>query len=107
MTDADEFAIPLMAIVLAFGLALASFYVIYIAPTLLAEVLVDGTLSFALYRYIRGDDPAHWLVTAIRRSFLPFLATAVFLAIMGAAMAAYAPGAKSIGEVVHRAATTK
>lgn len=105
--DADELAIPLIAIVLAIGLAFASFYVIYIAPALLAEVLVDGALSYALYRYIRGDDPAHWLITSVRRTFLPFLATAVFLAVIGAAMSAYAPGARSIGEVVHRAPTTK
>lgn len=102
VADADEWTIPLVAIVLAAGLALASFYVIYIAPALFAEVLVDGALSVALYRYLRGDDPAHWLVTAIRRTALPFLATAVFLAVIGAVMSAYAPGARSIGEVVHR-----
>jgi hypothetical protein len=105
VADADELAIPLLAVFLAVGLALASFYVIYIAPALLAEVLVDGALSYALYRYIRGDDPAHWLATAVRRTILPFLATAVFLAIVGATMSAYAPGARSIGEVVHRAST--
>jgi hypothetical protein len=102
VADADEWTVPLVAIVLAAGLALASFYVIYIAPVLFAEVLVDGALSVALYRYLRGDDPAHWLVTAIRRTALPFLATAVFLAVIGALMSAYAPGARSIGEVVHR-----
>lgn len=105
--EADEFAIPLLAIVLAAGLALASFYVIYMAPVLFAEVLVDGALSYALYRYLRGDDPEHWLVTAVRRTILPFLATAVFLALVGAAMSAYAPGARSIGEVVHHTAASK
>lgn len=105
--DADEFSIPLLVIALALGLALASFYVIYIAPALLAEVLVDSALSYALYRYLRGDAPGHWLATAVRRTILPFLATACFLAIMGAAMSAYAPGARSIGEVVHRAAIAK
>lgn len=107
VAEADELAIPLLAVVLALGLALASFYVIYIAPALLAEVLVDGALSFALYRYMRGEDPAHWLATAVRRTILPFLATAVFLAIIGAAMSAYAPGARSIGEVIHRVSAAK
>lgn len=107
VAEADELAIPLLAVVLALGLALASFYVIYIAPALLAEVLVDGALSFALYRYMRGEDPAHWLATAVRRTIQPFLATAVFLAIIGVAMSAYAPGARSIGEVIHRVSAAK
>lgn len=34
---------------------------------------------------------------------LPFAATAIFRAIMGTAMAAYAPGARSLGEVLHSA----
>ncbi|PVE06733.1 hypothetical protein B472_10565 [Limnohabitans sp. Rim28] len=33
-------------------------------------------------------------------SLLPFMATAVFLMVVGAAMSAYAPGAKSIGQVL-------
>jgi hypothetical protein len=81
----------------------ASLYVIYIAPLLFAEVLVDGAISYALYRHLRGEDPHHWLVTAIRRSLLPFVATAVFMGIAGAGMGAYAPGALSIGEVVRHA----
>lgn len=99
--DVDEYTVPLLAVVLAVGLALASFYVIYIAPVFLAEVLVDSALSYALYRYLCGDSPSHWLATAVRRTFLPFLATAFFLAIAGASLGAYAPGARSIGEAVH------
>ncbi|WP_251140438.1 hypothetical protein [Rhodoferax sp. U11-2br] len=100
VADADELALPLMAVVLALGLALASLYVIYIAPALLAEVLVDGAFSYALYRYVRGDDPAHWLATAVRRTVLPFLATGVFLMVLGAALSAYAPGAHSMGDLL-------
>lgn len=103
--EADELAIPLLAVVMAVGLAFASLYVIYIAPALLAEVLVDGALSYALYRYVRGDDSEHWLATAVRRTVLPFIATAIFLAAAGAGMAAYAPGARSIGEVVRGGAS--
>jgi hypothetical protein len=101
--DADELAIPLVAIVFAIGLALASLYVIYIAPALLAEVLFDGALSYTLYRRLRKTDSRHWLSTAIRRTLLPFGLTVVFLAVVGAVMAAYAPGARSIGEVIHYA----
>ncbi len=105
--DADEFAIPLVAIALAIGIAIASLYVVYIAPVLFAEVLVDGALSYVLFRHLRGQDPQHWLFSAFRRTVLPFAATAVFLAAAGAAMAAYAPGAKSVGQVMKHANTQR
>ena len=105
IADVDELAIPLIAIALAIGLAVASFYVMYIAPVLFAELVVDGALSYALYRHLRREDYSHWLVTACRRTVLPFGATAIFLAVIGAAMSAYAPGARSVGEVVRHSST--
>jgi len=101
--EADELTVPLLAVALAVGLAMASLYVVYIAPVLFAEVLVDGALSYALFRYLRGHDPQHWLASTFRRTALPFAATALFLAGTGAAMSAYAPGAKSLGQVVEYA----
>ncbi len=100
---ADELAIPLLVVAFALGLALASLYVVYAAPILFAELLVDGALSWALYRRIKAADSPHWLESAVRRTALPFLLTGVFVAATGAAMAAYAPGAQSIGQVMqHR-----
>lgn len=103
--DADEFAIPLVAITLAVSIAVASLYVVYIAPILFAEVLVDGALSYVLFRHLRSQHSQHWLSSALRRTVLPFMATAVFLVAVGAAMAAFAPGAKSVGEVMMHAST--
>ena len=101
--EADELAIPLLAIALALGIALASLYVVYLAPILFAEVLVDGALSYALLRHLRGQEPLHWLLSTFRRTIVPFAATAVFLIAIGAAMESYAPGAKSVGEFVGHA----
>ena len=98
--DADELAIPLLVLLLALGLALASLWVVWTAPALLSEVLVDGALSFTLYRHLRRTQPRHWLTTAVRRTVMPFLLTAVFLAVAGGVLSAAAPGARSIGEVV-------
>lgn len=105
--QADEAAIPLAAIALAVGIAVASLYVVYIAPVLFAEVLVDGALSYALFRHLRGQDRQHWLASAFGRTIWPFTATAVFLMVVGAAMAAYAPGAKSVGQVVKHASAQR
>ena len=107
--DADELAIPLIVVGLVIGLALASFYVVYLAPSLLAELLFDGVLSFTLYRHLRGQDDSHWLHTAVRSTILPFGITAVFLAAVGWGMAIHAPGARSVGEVIvhHRMQSVK
>lgn len=98
--DADELAIPIIIVALAMGIALASLYVVYIAPVLFAELLVDGALSYALFRHLRGQDPQHWLASTFRRTAIPFLVTGVFLSATGAAMSVYAPGAASVGQVV-------
>jgi hypothetical protein len=98
--DADELAIPLVVIVLAAGLAIASFYVVYIAPVLFAELLVDGALSYALFRHLRSKDRPYWVTSALRHTLVPFVVTGVFLAAVGGAMSLYAPGAKSVGQVV-------
>lgn len=104
---ADELAIPLLVIVFALGLALASLYVVYAAPILFAELLVDGALSYALYRRIKAADSPHWIESAVRRTALPFVLTGIFVAATGAAMAAYAPGAHSIGQVIEHSALAR
>jgi len=103
--DADELAIPLIAVALAVGLALASLYVVYVAPTLFAELLFDSALSYTLYRRLRNADSSHWLGTAFRKTVLPFALTAVFLAIVGAALAAFAPGSHTLGQALHHNST--
>lgn len=101
---ADELAIPLIAVVFVAGMAVASLYVVYAAPTLFAELLVDGVLSYTLYRHLHKVETHFWLSTAFKRTIFPFLLTAIFLTISGAVMAHYAPGAKSVGEVIHYSA---
>ncbi len=98
--DADELAIPLIVVILAVGLAIASLYVVYIAPVLFAELLVDGALSYALFRHLRSEDRPHWVASALRHTLVPFMVTGVLLAAVGAGMSVYAPGAKSVGQVV-------
>lgn len=87
--DADELAIPL-----------ASLYVVYVAPVLLAEVVVDGAISYALYRRVKHQERRHWLRGVFRHTVRPFVATAVFLTGLGWGMVTYARGAQSIGQVM-------
>lgn len=104
VADADEFAIPLVVVMLAIGLALSSLYVVYAAPVLFAELLLDGALAATLYRRLRGLESRHWIETAVRRTAGPFLLTALFLLLCGAAMQWYAPQAHSLGGVLQHAA---
>jgi hypothetical protein len=99
--DADELAIPILVLVFVVGLALASLSIVYSAPALFAELLVDNVLSYALYRHLNKVETRYWLRTALTRTAIPFALTAVFLAMVGTALTHYAPGARSIGEAIH------
>jgi hypothetical protein len=101
--QADEFAIPLIVLLVLGGLLLSSLWVVYSAPVLFAELLIDGALSASLYRRLRGIESQHWLATAIRRTIWPFVLTALMLCAAGKAMQLYAPDAKSFGDVIRHA----
>lgn len=101
--EAEELAIPLVVIVLLGAALFSSLFVVYSAPLLFAELLVDGVLAASLYKRLRGVEKRHWLETAVRRTVVPFALTAVLAAAAGMAMALYAPGANSIGGVLHYA----
>lgn len=98
--DADELAIPLVVLALLLGMALASIYIVYLAPVLFAELLLDGVLACSLYRHLRADDRPHWLATACRRTVVPFALTALFLCLTGFALTACAPEARTVGEAI-------
>lgn len=104
---AGDAAVPLAVLAvlaLAAGIVFSSFFVIYSAPVLFAELLVDGVLAAGLYRGLREVDQRHWMESALRRTFVPFLLTTLFVTSVGWGMGRYAPEAHSIGEVLqHRA----
>ena len=84
--QAEEFAIPLMLLVLVGVLLFSSLFVVYSAPTLFAELLLDGVLAAGLYRRLSRVERRHWLETALRRTFWPFLLTAGLAAVLGVVM---------------------
>jgi hypothetical protein len=95
--QAEEFAIPLLVVLVAGAVLLSSLWVVYSAPVLFAELLVDGVLSASLYRRLRGLETQHWLTTAMRRTVWPFAITALVLCMGGAAIQHLKPDAVSIG----------
>jgi hypothetical protein len=95
----DEGCFLVIAIIaLTCGL-LASLYVIYVAPALLAELLLDGVLMVGLYKRIKHNDQRHWIRAALRRTVVPALIVAICFTIAGFAMHKAVPEAHSIVEV--------
>ena len=97
--DLDEGWWILLAIVALLGAAIAAVYVVYIAPALLAEILLDGVLLAGLYERVKSIEHQHWLRSALRRTAVPAVVIVIFFAIAGFAMQRAAPEARSIGEV--------
>lgn len=98
--DGDDLGLLIVAVVALLAALLAIFYVIYIAPVLLAEIVIDGLLVSGLYRTMRNVERRHWLTTAIKKTALPAVLVAVLLGIFGWAGQKIAPEARSVGGVV-------
>jgi hypothetical protein len=97
---ADDMFIPPAVVALVGGLAFSSLYIVYSAPALMAELLLDGALSATLYRRLRKLDHPHWISTALRHTFPPFLLTAFFLAAVGWALQTQAVDAHTLEEAL-------
>lgn len=97
----EELGLPLLLLAALSMLLFACCYIIYTAPVLFAELMLDGVLAATLYRRLRTLDSRHWLETALRRTFMTFFMSAVLLATAGAGMSYYAPGAHTLGEFLH------
>lgn len=97
--DGDGLVVVIVMLLTVGVAVIASIYVITQAPTLLAEVFVDGALSVGLYRRLRSIEHRHWLDSAMSRTWIPFFWVLVFFVIAGVVMHSYAPEAVSIGGV--------
>ena len=98
--DAEELAVVIIALIALAAAVVAAFWIVWIAPTLFAELTLDAALATGLYKRLSKIEGDHWLRTAIRRTVWLFVGVAVLFTVAGAAMQAYAPQAKSIGQVI-------
>ena len=97
--DLDEIVFLIVAVVAIIGALAASLYIVYMAPALFAEVLVDGFVVTCLYRRLKKGEPRHWIYGAVRRTWIPALVTVLLFGLAGYAMQRLAPTANSIGDV--------
>ena len=75
-------------------------YVVYLAPLLLAEVLVDGVIVATIAHRVSDLERRDWTATVIRRTWLPAVAVISLLMIGGFALQKIAPDARSIGPAI-------
>lgn len=97
--DLDEGCLIVLAILALIGGIIAALYIVYIAPILLAEILVDGALIAGLYKRVKPIEQRHWLRAAVRRTLLPALLAMLFFMIAGFAFQQAVPDARTIGDV--------
>lgn len=88
-------------VLIAIGAALVGLlavgYVVWIAPALLAEVLVDAVIVSTVSRHVGLIERRDWTATAVRRTWIPATLVIVTLILAGWALQQVAPDAKSIG----------
>jgi len=96
---ADDGVLPLLLLLVVLVVACASLWVVFSAPTLFAELAIDGALSATLYWRLRGIETRHWLDTAVRHTIVPFLVTAAAIIAFALVAQHLRPQAHSIGEV--------
>jgi hypothetical protein len=95
----DELVLVVLVVAVLAAAIWAAVWVVWMAPGLFAEILVDAALARGLYRRLPGSEEPNWLKTAIHRTIWPILVSAVVLGLLGAAMQHFVPTASSIGQV--------
>jgi hypothetical protein len=97
--DGDDLVV-VAAILAALGVAaMVSVYLVWSAPVLLGEVMLDALLSAVLYRRLRQVERRHWIESAFVRTRFPVLLLLAVFVLAGIVMQWYAPDARSIGGV--------
>ena len=97
--DLEEGWLIILALIALAGGLIASFYVIYIAPALLADILVDGVLVAGLYARVKRIEQRHWLRAAFRHTWLPAALAAILFTFAGYLLQKAVPEAHSIGDI--------
>lgn len=98
--DVDEDWVVVVPVVIIGAAVVAALYVVYAAPVLMAEIVLDVLLVSGLYRRLRKLERRSWLSTAVRRTWIPVVLTTVLVAVAGFVIQMVAPDADSIGDIL-------
>lgn len=96
----DEWGLVLLVLGLVAAILLSSLWLVWSAPALFAELLLDAALATGLYQRLKKLPRTYWLETAIRGTIWPFVFTTIVVVGVGWGLNQYLPEAKSIGDVL-------
>lgn len=96
----DSFVWVLVLLAAAFAGVAAVGYVIFTAPVLVAELMVDAAIVSTVYRRISISGTHHWAATVIRRTWLAAAVLTLSVMAGGYALQKIAPGTRSIGPAI-------
>ena len=96
--DGDGIAVIVLILVALGSAVLACLFMVYNAPAILAEVLVDGVLCFGEGRQFSDASSRHWLFGVVRRTFVPLISVAACYAFVGLTLESLAPRATTMFE---------
>jgi len=98
--DAEELGLLCLVLLVAALGVLTCLYFVWMAPSLLAELLVDGLILTGVHRVVRLRSVVHWLPGVFRRTWFPTMCLMFFVGLCGFALQRLAPDAVSIGPAV-------
>ncbi len=80
--------------------ALAGVWVVWSAPVLMAELLVDAAIAGGLYRRMQGMQQQGWWRVCVSHTTWPLLGLLLFFAMPGGFAQELAPGATPLLQVI-------
>lgn len=100
----DEAGLPLLAILgivaLVASVLLASVWVVWSAPVLMAELLVDAAIASGLYRRMQGMHEQGWWRVCVTHTIWPLLGLLLFFVVLGWLAQELAPDATHLLQVI-------
>lgn len=100
----DEAGLPMLAILglvaLVATVLLASVWVVWSAPVLMAELLVDAAIAGGLYRRMQGMQQQGWWRVCVSHTIWLLLGLLLFFAMLGWLAQELAPGASHLLQVI-------
>ncbi len=97
--DLDEGWVIVVPIVIAIGSLVAAFILIWSAPGLLAELAIDVLVVSSLYRRLEHLDRRNWLLTALRKTWIPAAVVGALLIAGGVILDVVVPEARTMGDL--------
>ena len=98
----DDIVVPLVLGIVIVVIFCSSAWVIYSAPTLFAELIVDAAMVGNLCHRFSPSDRRPWLMSALQHTGVPFCLTALVAWLGGTLLTELFPKAQTIGDVLFR-----